>query len=53
MIGGQSCLFGDAAIDPATYSALGFFEIYTGFQAVRGQAAPAAAPARASVRTQL
>ena len=53
VIGGQSCLFGDAAFDPATYDALGFFDIYTGFQAVRGQAAPAAAPARASVRTQL
>lgn len=54
VIGGQSCLFGDAAFDPATYSGLGFFEIYTGFQAVRGQAATAAATvARSSVRKQL
>ncbi len=53
LIGGQSCLFGDAAFDPATYAPVGFFEIYTGFQAVRGQAAaPAAAPARSSVRHQ-
>lgn len=54
VIGGQSCLFGDAAFDPATYGGLGFFEIYTGFQAVRGQAATAAATvARSSVRKQL
>lgn len=54
LINGQSCLFGDAAFDPATYGALGFFEIYTGFQAVRGQAASAAATvARSSVRKQL
>lgn len=53
LIGGQSCLFGDAAVDPATYDPVRFFEIYTGFQAVRGQAAaPAAAPARSSVRHQ-
>jgi len=54
VINGQSCLFGDAGVDPASYSILGFFEIYTGFQAIRNEAATSAAkaPARASVRKQ-
>lgn len=54
LINGQSCLFGDAAVDPTSYGIVGFFEIYTGFEAVRGQAATAAATvARSSVRHQL
>lgn len=52
LINGQSCLFGDAAVDPTSYEIIGFFELYTGFEAVRGQV-PAAAPARSSVRHQL
>lgn len=52
LINGQSCLFGDAAVDPTSYEIVGFFELYTGFEAVRGQV-PAAAPARSSVRRQL
>ena len=51
VINGQSGYFGDAAFDPTTYEALGFFDVYYGFEAVRGQAA-ANAPARASVRAQ-
>ena len=51
VINGQSGLFGDAAVDPASYDILGFFEIYYGFEAVRGQAT-AKAPARTAVRTQ-
>ena len=52
VINNESMLFGDGAFD-LTGSPLGFFEIYYGFEAVRG-AAPAAAkaPARATVRTQ-
>lgn len=53
VINGQSCLFGDAAVDPTTYKIAGFFEIYAAFEAVREQAsAPAAAPARSAVRHQ-
>jgi|GEM_PF-732759 len=52
LINGQSCLFGDAAVDPTSYEIVGFFELYTGFEAVRDQV-PAAAPARSSVRHQL
>ena len=51
VINGQSGLFGDAAVDPASYDILGFFEIYYDFEAVRGQAT-AKAPARTAVRTQ-
>lgn len=51
VINGQSGYFGDAAFDPTTYEALGFFEVYYGFEAVRGQAT-AKAPARTAVRTQ-
>ena len=52
VINNQSMLFGNGVFD-LTGSPLGFFEIYYGFEAVRG-AAPAAAkaPARATVRTQ-
>lgn len=50
VINGQSCLFGDAAFDPASVSPLGFFEIYAGFQAVRTEAAPAVAKAPAKTR---
>ena len=54
VINGQSGLFGDAAVDPASYSTLGFFDIYYGFEAVRNSApAPAAAPARKAVRAGL
>ena len=56
VINGQSCLFGDAAVDPASYSILGFFEIYTGFEAIRGGTATvelkAAAPAKTTVRKE-
>lgn len=53
VINGQSGLFGDAAVDPASYSILGFFDIYYGFEAVRGQAATAsAAPVRAAVKAR-
>ena len=53
VINGQSGLFGDAAVDPSSYSILGFFDIYYGFEAVRGQAATAsAAPARAAVKAR-
>ena len=51
VINGQSGLFGDAAVDPASYEILGFFDIYYGFEAVRAQAT-AKAPARTAVRTQ-
>lgn len=51
VINGESGLFGDAAVDPTSYEILGFFDIYYGFEAVRGQAA-AKAPARTAVRTQ-
>ena len=51
VINGQSGLFGDAAVDPASFEILGFFELYYGFEAVRGQAT-AKAPARTAVRTQ-
>ena len=50
VINGQSCLFGDAAFDPASVSPLGFFEIYAGFQAIRTEAAPAVAKAPAKTR---
>lgn len=50
VINGQSCLFGDAAFDPASGSPLGFFEIYVGFQAIRTEAAPAVAKAPAKTR---
>ena len=50
VINGQSCLFGDAAFDPASVSPLGFFEIYVGFQAIRTEAAPAVAKAPAKTR---
>ena len=51
VINGQSGYFGDAAVDPASYSVLGFFDLYYGFEAVRGQAATAsAAPVRAAVK---
>lgn len=51
VINGQSGYFGDAAVDPASYSILGFFELYYGFEAVRNDSpAPAAAPARKAVR---
>ena len=50
VINGQSCLFGDAAVDPTSYSVLGFFDIYTNFEAVRAQVAPAAAPVRKAAR---
>ena len=51
VINGQSGYFGDAAVDPSSYSILGFFDIYFGFEAVRGQAATAsAAPVRAAVK---
>lgn len=54
VINGQSGYFGDAAVDPASYSILGFFDIYYGFEAVRNSApAPAAAPARKAVRAGL
>lgn len=53
VINGQSGLFGDAAVDPSSYSILGFFDIYYGFEAVRGQAATAsAAPVRAAVKAR-
>ena len=51
VINGQSGLFGDAAVDPASYEILGFFDIYYGFEAVRAQAT-AKAPARTAVRAQ-
>ena len=51
VINGQSGYFGDAAVDPASFEILGFFELYYGFEAVRGQAT-AKAPARTAVRTQ-
>ena len=51
VINGQSGYFGDAAINPADYSILGFFDVYYGFEAVRAQAV-AKAPARAAVRVQ-
>ena len=50
VINGQSCLFGDAAFDPASVSPLGFFAIYVGFQAIRTEAAPAVAKAPAKTR---
>lgn len=50
VINGQSCLFGDAAFDPASVSPLGFFEIYAGFQAIRTETAPAVAKAPAKTR---
>lgn len=51
VINGQSGYFGDAAVDPASYSILGFFDVYYGFEAVRNDSpAPAAAPARKAVR---
>ena len=54
LINGQSGYFGDAAVDPASYSILGFFDVYYGFEAVRNAApAPAAAPARKAVRAGL
>lgn len=54
VINGQSGYFGDAAVDPASYSILGFFDVYYGFEAVRNAApAPAAAPARKAVRAGL
>lgn len=51
VINGQSGYFGDAVINPADYSILGFFDVYYGFEAVRAQAV-ANAPARAAVRVQ-
>lgn len=51
VINGQSGYFGDAVINPADYSILGFFDVYYGFEAVRAQAV-AKAPARAAVRVQ-
>lgn len=51
VINGQSGYFGDAAINPADYSILGFFDVYYGFEAVRAQAV-AKAPTRAAVRVQ-
>lgn len=50
VINGQSCLFGDAAFDPASVSPLGFFEIYVGFQAIRTETASAVAKAPAKTR---
>lgn len=50
VINGQSCLFGDAAFDPASVSPLGFFEIYVGFQAIRTEAASTVAKAPAKTR---
>ena len=52
VINGQSGYFGDAAINPADYSILGFFDVYYGFEAVRAQATAKSAPARAAVRAQ-
>lgn len=52
VINGQSGYFGDAAINPADYSILGFFDVYYGFEAVRAQATSKSAPARAAVRAQ-
>jgi hypothetical protein len=52
VINGQSGYFGDAAINPADYSILGFFDVYYGFEAVRAQATTKSAPARAAVRAQ-
>ena len=51
VINGQSGYFGDAVINPADYSILGFFDVYYGFEAVRAQAV-ANAPARVAVRAQ-
>ena len=52
VINNESMLFGDGAFD-LTGSPVGFFEIYYGFEAVRGAVPTAAkAPARAIVRTQ-
>lgn len=50
VINGQSCLFGDAAFDPASVSPLGFFAIYVGFQAIRTETASAVAKAPAKTR---
>lgn len=52
VINGQSGYFGDAAINPADYSILGFFDVYYGFEAVRAQPTAAKAPARAAVKAQ-
>lgn len=50
VINGQSCYFGNAAVDPTSYDILGFFDIYVDFEAVRTQVAPAAAPVREAAR---
>ena len=50
VINGQSGYFGDAAFDPATYEALGFFDVYYNFEAVRAQPTAVKTVARAAVR---
>ena len=52
VINGQSGYFGDAAVDPASYELLGFFDVYYNFEAVRAQPTAANAPARAAVKAQ-
>lgn len=51
VINGQSGYFGDAVVDRTTYEALGFYDVYYGFEAVRAEAAPIALKARAKVQT--
>ena len=50
VINGQSGYFGDAAVDPASYELLGFFDVYYNFEAVRAQPTAVKAVARAAVR---
>lgn len=52
VINGQSGYFGDAAVDPASYELLGFFDVYYNFEAVRAQPTAANAPARTAVRAK-
>ena len=51
VINGQSGYFGDAVVDRTTYDALGFYDVYYGFEAIRAEATPTALKARAKVQT--